>query len=128
MFAQSFPRNAVTLALLAAARAAAAAVAGAKHLAQVMRHRRDAAILASFNDRMLADIGLTRGDVADAFAAPPWRDPTVTLADRVQERRTSRRGIWPGRLWLLQPSPSIVPPGDYRPVPPEPGRIRADAA
>ena len=33
-----------------------------------------------FNDRMLSDIGLTRGDVADAYAEPLWRDPTALLA------------------------------------------------
>ena len=29
------------------------------------------------DDRMLADIGLTRGDVRDAFSEPVWRDPTA---------------------------------------------------
>ena len=40
---------------------------------------------------MLADIGLTRGDLRDAFAEPPWRDPSDVLARRAAERRVSRR-------------------------------------
>ena len=112
MIALSPPRNAVTLALLGCGRAAAAAVACGKRMAQAIRHRRDMAILASVNDRMLADIGLTRGDVNDAFAEPPWRDPTAVLAARVHERRYSRRGVWPPRPRLVKSSPSILPPED----------------
>ena len=41
-----------------------------KQLIRAYRHRRDAEKLASLDDRMLADIGLTRGDLRDAFAEP----------------------------------------------------------
>lgn len=113
MIAQSFPRNAVTLALLGCRRAAAAAVACGKRMAQALRHRRDMAILASVNDHMLADMGLTRGDVNDAFAEPQWRDPTAVLAARVHERRSSRRqGVWPPRPRLVKSAPSIMPPDE----------------
>ena len=40
-----------------------------------------------FDDRMLADIGLTRRDVREAFSEPIWRDPTDLLAERVAGRR-----------------------------------------
>lgn len=109
MIAQSFPRNAVTLALSGCGRVAAAAVGRAKRVAQVMRHRRDAAILASFNDRMLADIGLTRSDLNDAFAEPRWRDPTAVLVTRAYERRVARRSVWPRLPRRGASSPPIVP-------------------
>ena len=36
---------------------------------------------------MLADLGLTRSDLHDAFAQPLWRDPTSLLRSRAVERR-----------------------------------------
>ena len=83
-------------------------------LAQAFKHRRDAAALASFDDRMLADIGLSRSDLRDALAEPMWRDPTAILVNRADERRIRRRrfafGSWsPGAL-----APSIVPDGGSR--------------
>jgi uncharacterized protein YjiS (DUF1127 family) len=83
-------------------------------LVQAFKHRRDAAALASFDDRMLADIGLSRSDLRDALAEPMWRDPTAILVNRADERRVRRRrfayGPWsPGAL-----APSIVPdPGPH---------------
>jgi len=44
------------------------------------QHRRDLAHLADFDDRMLADIGLTRTDLRDANAESVWQDPTSMLA------------------------------------------------
>jgi hypothetical protein len=38
--------------------------------------------LADLDDRMLADIGLTRTDLRDACSEPLWRDPTSMLARR----------------------------------------------
>jgi uncharacterized protein YjiS (DUF1127 family) len=82
---------------------------GLKQLADRMKNRRDAFRLADLDDRMLADIGLTRGDVRDAFSEPVWRDPTAILVSRAQERRINRRG----RSAALAPksfdAPSIVP-------------------
>ena len=57
---------------------------------QAFKSRRDMQVLASFDDRMLADIGLTRGDLRDAVAQPLWRDPTAVLVTRVRERRSTR--------------------------------------
>src|SRR5262245_7202077 len=53
-------------------------------------NRRDIQTLAGFDDRMLADIGLTKSDVRDAIAEPLWRDPTTILVGRVRERRLAR--------------------------------------
>ena len=58
-----------------------------KELARVRRHRREAHVLAGLDRRMLADIGLTRSDVRDAFSEPFWDDPTALLRERALERR-----------------------------------------
>jgi uncharacterized protein YjiS (DUF1127 family) len=60
-------------------------------LAQALKNRRNANLLTRFDDRMLADIGLTRSDVRDAYAEPLWHDPTDILAHRAAERRARRR-------------------------------------
>ena len=60
-------------------------------LIQVLKNRRSANRLSALDDRMLADIGLTRSDLRDAYAEALWRDPTDTLARRAAERRVSRR-------------------------------------
>jgi uncharacterized protein YjiS (DUF1127 family) len=77
-------------------------VARVRHLGQTIKNRRDAVTLASLDDRMLADIGLTRGDVRDAVSEPVWRDPTAILVSRAQERRVNRRRT-------VLDAPSIVP-------------------
>ncbi len=46
--------------------------------------------LASFDDRMLRDIGLSRHDLRSAAAEPLYRDPTALLAGRVDESRGGR--------------------------------------
>ena len=55
------------------------------------RNRHSASMLARLDDRMLADIGLTRSDLRDAYAEPLWEDPTCMLARRAAERRLSRK-------------------------------------
>jgi uncharacterized protein YjiS (DUF1127 family) len=97
------------LGLEALGRVVAAVTQRAQHVGEILRHRRDAAMLASFNDRMLADIGLTRADLNDAFAEPPWRDPTAVLVVRARERRAGRRSLWPWPEPRNVPAPSIVP-------------------
>ena len=82
--------------------AAGIVVARTRQLAQFVKNRRDAVTLASLDDRMLADIGLTRGDVRDAVSEPVWRDPTAILVSRAQERRVNRRRT-------VLDAPSIVP-------------------
>ncbi len=61
-----------------------------KQLARARRHRREAAMLSGLDRRMLADIGITRSDVRDAFSEPFWEDPTALLRERAIERRWSR--------------------------------------
>ena len=62
-----------------------------KKILRALRNRRYAGQLAGLDDRMLADIGLTRSDLRDAYAEPLWHDPTDVLARRACERRSSRR-------------------------------------
>lgn len=120
-----WPIGAVTLALIVRV-----AVAGGwsvrSHLGRLVRayaHRRKAAMLARFDDRMLADIGLTRSDVRDAFSEPLWRDPTELLTERAGERREWQRP----RDRLAPPTisaPPLVPPdGLSRPSANRPARL-----
>ena len=81
----------------------------ARQLAQFVKSRRDSRILASLDDHMLADIGLTRGDVRDAFSEPVWRDPTAILVSRAHERRINRRRGGVGLAPKNFDAPSIVP-------------------
>ena len=80
-----------------------------KELARARRHRREANVLAGLDRRMLADIGVTRADVRDAFSEPFWDDPTALLRERALERRLSaavrraRTSCW-----------ARIPPSDVR--------------
>lgn len=65
-------------------------VLSSKAIARAMRNRQNANVLAGLDSRMLADIGLTRSDVHDAFSAPLWEDPTTLLSERAIERRMNR--------------------------------------
>ena len=80
---------------------------------QTLKNRRDAVVLAGMDEHMLADIGLSRGDVRDAFAEPVWRDPTAILVSRAHERRINRRRTSAGLAPKGFDAPSIVPaPGN----------------
>ena len=68
-----------------------AAGAFAIRVLRAAKNRHSAAMLACLDDRMLADIGLTRSDLRDAYAEPLWEDPTSVLARRASERRMSRK-------------------------------------
>jgi len=57
--------------------------------ARVAQARRDLAMLASLDDRDLADIGLGRHDLRDATAVGMGKDPTELLAARARERARS---------------------------------------
>ncbi len=85
------------------------AVARVREVLQLVKNRRDAAVLAGLDDRMLADIGLTRGDLRDAYSGPVWRDPTEVLVSRAHERRINRRRVSIGLSEKLFDAPSIVP-------------------
>ena len=86
-----------------------------KQLARVRRHRREAKALAGLDRRMLADIGITRSDVSDAFSTPFWDDPTELLNARARERRVYRT---PHRMQQLRP----VENGFHRPATNRPAR------
>lgn len=57
----------------------------------VMQNRRQLQGIAELDDHLLADIGLTRDDVRDAYALPAHRDPSLYLADLSTASRT--RGL-----------------------------------
>ncbi len=59
-------------------------------LARARRHRGQAAALAQIDRRMLADLGISRSDLRDAFSEPFWEDPTALLRERALERRLNR--------------------------------------
>ena len=61
-----------------------------RQLGHSLKNRHAAGRLAGLDDRMLADIGLTRSDLRDAYAEPLWHDPTDVLARRAAERRSGR--------------------------------------
>ena len=54
---------------------------------------------------MLADIGISRSDVADAFSSRFWEDPTALLAERAGERQRHRPRGAP-RLKVIAGAPS----------------------
>jgi uncharacterized protein YjiS (DUF1127 family) len=78
--------------------------AAVRKIGQVLKNRHDATMLADMDDRMLADIGLSRSDLRDAFAEPIWNDPTAILASRAGERRKHR-----AQLTVNLASPPLVP-------------------
>ena len=92
------------------ASAVAVLVTGLKAISRALKNRRDAGLLATMDDRMLADIGLTRSDLRDAYAEPLWRDPTDMLAGRVSEKRRYRTRRRDGQHIS---APSIAPAQCY---------------
>jgi uncharacterized protein YjiS (DUF1127 family) len=85
-----------------------------KEIARARRHRREAMALAGLDRRMLADMGINRADVLDAFSEPFWEDPTALLRERADERRVNRSGLRPPR--------NGVEPGFRRPPTNRPAR------
>jgi uncharacterized protein YjiS (DUF1127 family) len=85
-------------------------------LARTFKHRHEARILAGLDRRMLADIGITRSDVQDAFSSPFWEDPTMLLRERALERRTYRPRLIPSQ------QPRFIEPGFHRPPTNRPAR------
>ncbi len=65
---------------------------------RAIANRRAALHVASLDDRMLRDIGLTRGDVDGALAQPWHKDPTRTLVVRRLENRIRRPRPGPALL------------------------------
>jgi uncharacterized protein YjiS (DUF1127 family) len=84
-------------------------------LARAYWNRSDAAVLATLDERALADMGLTRSDVRDAFAGPLWHDPTDLLRARALERRLSRHRVLLGLKDARVTAPPLVPQEDVQP-------------
>ena len=59
-----------------------------RQLYKTIKHRRDVSVLADQDDRLLADIGITRGDLRHAIRQPLWRDPTEVLRLRAGAARS----------------------------------------
>jgi uncharacterized protein YjiS (DUF1127 family) len=76
----------------AAAGLARRALTAALRLLETAGNRRSVRRMTLLDDRLLADIGLSRSDVASALAQPVWVDPSRDLAETVANRRK-------GRLW-----------------------------
>jgi uncharacterized protein YjiS (DUF1127 family) len=74
---------------------------------RALKNRRDVEVLASLDDRMLSDMGLTRGDVRDAVSEPLWRDPSTILVMRSLEGRRGQIRRGDGKP-ILQ-APGLVP-------------------
>jgi uncharacterized protein YjiS (DUF1127 family) len=91
-------------------RAAAWLKAAMAAFRQTRRHHREVAVLETFNERMLRDIGLTRADVECAASTPFWRDPAARLEGRAGPRGHNQRPA------AVPRAPSIVPglPGGAR--------------
>jgi uncharacterized protein YjiS (DUF1127 family) len=115
MFALTTPATPAVLPQAFAAIGAAMARIG-RQIVEAWRHHHDASALAALDDHMLADIGLTRGDLNDALSEPLWRDPTSVLMRRQDERRWARRAA--AAALIGQASPSIVPGADAFAYPP----------
>jgi uncharacterized protein YjiS (DUF1127 family) len=90
------------------ARAATWLKASIRAWRETRRHHREVALLQTFDERMLRDVGLTRADVQWAAATPFWRDPAAVL-----KGRAGPRGRQPA---ATAQAPSIVPglPGGSR--------------
>ena len=93
-------------------RLAGAAVLRVVEIARAYRNRRDMQLLSGFDDRMLRDIGLTRGDLCDAVAEPLWRDPTTVLVTRLRERRAAPRRVPAPNSPRLVEAPPLAPAED----------------
>lgn len=83
-----------------------------KQLARARKNRRDARVLAGFDHHMLADIGITRADLRDAFSQPFWDDPTALLRERALERRITT----PRALRLVRVENGFQRPATDRPA------------
>lgn len=80
-----------------------------KRLDRALRNRQAMRVLARMDDRMLADIGITRADLRDAYAQSLWRDPAHLLRARAIERRLARFGISHGFETKRPPAPPLAP-------------------
>jgi len=77
-------------------------------LAKALRHRREIKNLAEFDERMLADIGLTRSDVTSALDEPLTRNPSWVLVRSAERHSRAERSPQPTRP--LRPVVPMVTP------------------
>jgi uncharacterized protein YjiS (DUF1127 family) len=77
-------------------------------LAKVLKHRREIKNLEEFDDRMLRDIGLTRGDVSTALAEPLLRNPSWVLVRSMERHSRGESSAQPVRQ--LRPVVPMVTP------------------
>ena len=83
---------------------ASAVVRFALRLREAAEHRRVVHGLASLDDHMLRDIGLTRFDVDAALVEPALTDGTLLLAERAREQRHNQRALaQEARAWAAAP-------------------------
>ena len=80
----------------------AAVLAPITALWRVAHNRRSVAKLLEWDDRMLRDIGLTRGDVCSVMALPARQDPSYRLNELSGERRSALRADARERAGLSQ--------------------------
>ncbi len=66
-------------------------------LVKAFKDRREVMNLAEFDDRMLADIGLTRDDVRSALEEPMHLSPSWVLVRRADRRARFERAAAPAR-------------------------------
>ena len=76
-------------------------------LATALRHRREVKNLAEFDDHMLKDIGLMRGDVNSALAEPLFLNPSWVLV-RCAERHSRSERSAPSPRRVRRPTVPVV--------------------
>lgn len=86
-----------------------------------MNRRAAGQYLLAMDERMLADIGLTRSDLRSAWSEPVWRDPTIRLQRIAAERRSARLAQRAARHEPPRPPVSAInlrreTPAEARPV------------
>ena len=77
---------------------------------EAQERRRVVVSLASLDDHMLRDIGLTRFDVDSALVEPSFNDATLVLAERAGTLRQHQRAMaQEAQAWA-----ALMPPADGR--------------
>lgn len=89
-------------------------LASLSSLKTVWDRRRLVGQMASLDDHMLRDIGLTRFDIDSVLADPAMTDPTWRLSLRAREARSNQRAaVLERRQWAnLLGTPEDAPPSN----------------